>query len=165
MYGRWASTTGGVLRCATCGCAMGTNFITARGTAYYRCGRRYRLGRDACSQSKTLRAVETETMVWGFVSDVLKDPARLERGLDEMLRQEKALTASGPGDDGKTWLRQLAELETQEERLLELYLENRLDMDRYERRLAQIRHSRQNSRRRARAPKGQGRSRRTAGTR
>jgi hypothetical protein len=52
-------------------------------------------------------------MVWGFVSDVLKDPARLERGLDEMLRQEKALTASGPGDDGKTWLRQLAELETQ----------------------------------------------------
>jgi hypothetical protein len=78
-------------------------------------------------------------MVWGFVSDVLKEPARLERGLDQMVEQEKALTATGPGEDGTTWLRKLTELETQEERLLDLYLENKLDMDRYERRLAQIR--------------------------
>jgi hypothetical protein len=78
-------------------------------------------------------------MVWGFVSDVLKEPARLERGLAQMLEQEKALTATGPGEDGTTWLRKLTELETQEERLLDLYLENRLNMDRYERRLAQIR--------------------------
>jgi site-specific DNA recombinase len=136
---RFWELTGGVLRCATCGYAMGTNFITARGTGYYRCGRKYRLGSDVCSQGKTFRAVETETMVWGFVSDVLKEPARLERGLDQLVEQEKALTATGPGEDGTTWLRKLTELETQEERLLDLYLENKLDMDRYERRLAQIR--------------------------
>jgi hypothetical protein len=34
------------------------------------------------------------------------------------------------------------ELETQEERLLDLYLENKLDMDRYEKRLAQIEQAR-----------------------
>jgi hypothetical protein len=56
-----------------------------------------------------------------------------------MLEQEKAPTATGPGEDWATWLRKLTELETQEERLLDLYLENKLDMDRYERRLAQIR--------------------------
>ena len=56
-----------------------------------------------------------------------------------MVEQEKALTAKGPGEDGKTWLRKLTQLETQESFLLDLYLENKLDMDRYERRLAQIR--------------------------
>jgi site-specific DNA recombinase len=139
---RFWELTGGVLRCAGCGYAMGTNFITDRGIGYYRCGRRYRLGLDACSQSKTLRAVETEALVWGFVSDVLKEPTRLERGLDEMLKQEKALVARGPGEDGKMWFKKLTELETQEERLLDLYLENKLDMDRYEKRLAQIEQAR-----------------------
>ena len=101
------------------------------------------MGLDACSQSKTLRAVETEALVWGFVSDVLKDPTRLKRGLDEMVKQEKALVARGPGEDSKTWLKKLAELETQKERFLDLYLENKLDMDRYEKRLAQIEQARQ----------------------
>jgi site-specific DNA recombinase len=134
--------TGGVLRCAACGYAMGTNFITDRGIGYYRCGRRYRLGLDACSQSKTLRAVETEALVWEFVSDVLKDPTRLKRGLDEMVEREKALISRGPAEEGKTLLKKLAELETQKERLLDLYLENKLDMGRYERRHAQIEQAR-----------------------
>jgi hypothetical protein len=121
---------------------MGTNFIIDRGTGYYRCGRRYRLGVDACSQSKTLCAVETEALVWGFVSGVLKDPTRLELGLNRMIEQEKALRSRGSGDDSETWLKKLAELEVQEERLLDLYLEGKLEMDRYEKRLAQIKQSR-----------------------
>ncbi len=138
---RFWELTGGVLRCATCGYAMGTNFLTDRGIGYYRCGRRYRLGLDACSQSKTLRAVETEALVWEFVSDVLKDPTRLKRGLDEMVEREKALISRGPAEEGKAWLKKLAELETQKERLLDLYLENKLDMGRYEKRHTQIEQS------------------------
>jgi site-specific DNA recombinase len=139
---RFWELTGGVLRCATCGYAMGTNFVTDRGTGYYRCSRRCRLGLDACSQSKTLRAVETEAFVWEFVSDVLKDPTRLKRGLDELVRQEKELVGRGHGEDDKTWFKKLADLEIQEERLLDLYLENKLDVDRYDRRLTQIRQAR-----------------------
>ena len=41
---RFWELTGGVLRCAACGGAMATNYITPRKTGYYRCGRRYRLG-------------------------------------------------------------------------------------------------------------------------
>src|SRR5215203_2552392 len=59
-----------------------------------------------------------------------------------MVKQEKALIYRGPGEDGRTWLKKLAELEVQEERLLDLYLENKLEMDRYERHLAQIYQSR-----------------------
>ena len=101
-----------------------------------------KLHRPARSHSKTLRAIETEALLWGFVSDVLKDPTRLEHGLDEMVKQEKALVARGPGEDGKTWLKKRMELEIQKERLLDLYLENKLDMDRYERRLAQLEQAR-----------------------
>jgi hypothetical protein len=59
-----------------------------------------------------------------------------------MVKQEKALIYRGPGEDGRTWLKKLAELEIQEERLLDLYLENKLEMGRYERHLAQIKQSR-----------------------
>jgi hypothetical protein len=80
--------------------------------------------------------------VWGFVSDVLRDPIRLKHGLDEIVKQEKALTSRGPRQDAETWLKKLAELEAQEERLLDLYLEGTLEMDRYETRIAQIKQSR-----------------------
>jgi len=76
--------------------------------------------------------------VWGFVSDILKDLTRLERGLNEMLEQEKALLYRGPGEDEEVWLKKLAGLEVQEERLLDLYLENKLEVDRYEPRAAPI---------------------------
>jgi hypothetical protein len=80
--------------------------------------------------------------VWEFVSDVLKNPTRLKRGLDELVRQEKELVGRRHGEDDKTWFKKLADLEIQEERLLDLYLENKLDVDRYDRRLTQIRQAR-----------------------
>lgn len=89
---------------------MGTNFIIPREIGYYRCGRKYRLGIEACSHSKTFRAEETETLVWKFVSGILKDPARLERGLNEMLEREKALAFRGPGEEEEAWIQKLAEL-------------------------------------------------------
>ena len=63
------------------------------------------------------------------------------RGL-EMLRREKELVHRDPGDDVGVWLSKLAELDAQEERLLDLYLEAKLEADRYERRAAQIREAR-----------------------
>ncbi len=55
--------TGGVLRCAACGGAMATNYMTPRQTGYYRCGKRCRLGKYACSQGKNFRAEDTEAVV------------------------------------------------------------------------------------------------------
>jgi DNA invertase Pin-like site-specific DNA recombinase len=81
------------------------------------CGRRYRLGRQACSQGKNLRAEETEALVW-------------------------ALASRGPGEDTEGRLRKLSELDAQEERLLDLYLEGKLETDRYESRACQLRTTR-----------------------
>jgi len=139
---RFWELTGGVLRCAACGGAMATNYITPRQTGYYRCVRRYRLGEHACSQGKNIRAEETEAAVWGFVSQILKDPERLRRGIDEMLDRERALTSRSPSNDEESWLKKLSELEAQEERLLDLYLEGKLEIGRYESRISQIKQSR-----------------------
>jgi site-specific DNA recombinase len=139
---RFWELTGGVLRCAACGGAMATNYITPRQTGYYRCGRRYRLGEYACSQGKNLRAEETETAVWQFVSGILKDPTELHRGINKMLDEMKTLTSRSPSDDEENWLKKLAELESQEERLLDLYLEGKLEVSRYESRVSQLKQSR-----------------------
>src|ERR671921_1470321 len=139
---RFWELTGGVLRCAACEGAMATNYITPRKTGYYRCGKRYRLGIHACSQGKNFRAEETEAVVWSFVSRVLKSPERLRRGMDEMLDRERASSSRAPGEDEEGWLNKLSELEVQEERLLDLYLEGKLESDRYESRVSQLKRSR-----------------------
>lgn len=58
------------------------------------------------------------------------------------MEREKALVSRGPSQYEETWLKKLAELEAQEERLLDLYLENKLEVDRLESRAAQIKQSR-----------------------
>jgi hypothetical protein len=59
------------------------------------------LHRPARSHSKTLRAIETEALLWGFVSDVPNDPTRLEHGLHEIVKQEKALVVRGVREASK----------------------------------------------------------------
>jgi hypothetical protein len=121
---------------------MATTFHNFRNVGYYRCGRRFRLGTHACLQGKNFRAEEAEAVVWNFVSSVLKDPERLRRGMDEMLHRERALSSRAPGEDEEGWLKKYSELEVQEERLLDLYLEGKLESDRYESRVSQLKRSR-----------------------
>jgi site-specific DNA recombinase len=139
---RFWELTGGVLRCAACGGAMATTYQSHREVGYYRCGKRYRLGSHACSQGKNFRAEDTERDVWNFVSSVLKDPERLRSGLDEMLDREEALSSLAHNEDEEEWLKKLSELEVQEERLLDLYLEGKLESDRYDSRVRQLKRSR-----------------------
>ena len=67
---------------------------------------------------------------------------RLRSGLDEMLNREKALSSRAPGEDEEQWIKKLSEREVQEERLLDLYLEGKLESDRYESRVMQLKRSR-----------------------
>jgi hypothetical protein len=93
-------------------------------------------------KGKNFRAEETETTVWEFVSGVLKNPQRLRRGLDEMLDRERASVSQGPGEEEEVWLKKLSELEAQEERLLDLYLEGKLEAERYGARVSQLKQAR-----------------------
>lgn len=59
-----------------------------------------------------------------------------------MLEQEKKLASRRPAEEEENWLRELAELDAREERLLDLYLDNKLGADRYGSRVAEIKRSR-----------------------
>jgi hypothetical protein len=62
--------------------------------------------------------------------------------MDEMLDKERASSSRAPGEDEEGWLNKPSELEVQEERLLDLYLEGKLESDRYESRVSQLKRSR-----------------------
>ena len=46
-------------------------------------------GLEACPNKTGYRAEKVESLVWGFVSDLLKDPKRLREGLEEMIGRER----------------------------------------------------------------------------
>jgi hypothetical protein len=68
--------------------------------------------------------------------------ARSGCDMDEILARERALSSWAPGEDEEGWLKKYSELEVQEERLLNLYLEGKLESDRYESRVSQLKWSR-----------------------
>ena len=89
---------------------MATNYMTPPQTGYYRCGRRYRLGKYACSQGKNFRAEETERRVWEAVAGLLGDPEQLRADLEQMIELERDAAALGdPKWEEKVWLDKLAE--------------------------------------------------------
>jgi uncharacterized protein YukE len=59
-----------------------------------------------------------------------------------MLDEMKTLASQNPGEDEESWLKKLAELEFQVERLLDLYLEGKLEVNRYESRVLRLKQSR-----------------------
>jgi hypothetical protein len=77
--------------------------------------------------------------VRNFVSSVFKGPQRLRHGRDA--RQGKSIEFIATGEDEDSWLKKYSELEVQEERLLDLYLEGKLESDRYELRVSQLKRS------------------------
>jgi len=49
--------------------------------------------------------------VWNLVSGLLKDPARVRAGLDEMIEQERAGMRGDPDQEAASWLEKLSEVE------------------------------------------------------
>jgi hypothetical protein len=121
--------TGGVIRCAECGRAMSVNYIRAKGYGYYRCTGRYNGGiENRCSMSHTVRAEETDSQVWEFVSEILTNPRRLTRGLEKMLENERQPPM---GEDKNSWLKRLAEIDLKQKRLLDLHLDGDITTEQF----------------------------------
>jgi site-specific DNA recombinase len=121
--------SGGVIRCAECGRAMTVNHVRAKGRGYYRCAGRYNGGIESqCSMSRTVRAEEAETRVWGFVNEILTNPDRLAQGLEKMLEDERRPSA---GEDETPWLKRIAEISFKQERLLNLHLDGDITTEQF----------------------------------
>src|SRR5918994_1980530 len=80
-----------------------------RGHHYYRCPSRLHDSKDACAVSKNFRADNVEPMVWNFVSGLLRDPERVQAGLETMIEREREGLRGDPDSEAKVWLDKLAE--------------------------------------------------------
>jgi site-specific DNA recombinase len=94
----------GLIRCGSCGVAMGTH-TTRNGEKlyhYYKCYCRGDYKRGICKQ-KNIRAEEVERPVWGFVSDLLKTPEKINAGMEALIEQERAAGLRAPEKEFTAW--------------------------------------------------------------
>jgi hypothetical protein len=91
--------------------------------AYYKCSRLARFGKDGCCPNRVKtnhRAEQVEQQVWEFVSDLMKDPERLQGDLERMIELEKQGAHGDPERDAKAWLDKLTEVEAERRGYLRL---------------------------------------------
>jgi hypothetical protein len=75
---------------------------------YYRCKRATAYGPGACSK-KAIRVEKVEPLVWEFISGMLKDPERIRRGAEALIRRERDGAHTDPAREAETWEAKLAE--------------------------------------------------------
>jgi hypothetical protein len=106
---RFWELSGGIVRCGCRSWAMGTTTVSSKGLDY-RCRRRIMYGKDVCDMKKHLRADLVEPLVWECVSEVLREPERLRRGLQRMLEKEQEASAVAHEGEAHVWREKLSEI-------------------------------------------------------
>jgi site-specific DNA recombinase len=133
-----------LLTCRTCGLAMcGVTSSRASGRRqhrYYMCHGKDTLARDRvypCPQPRT-RVEELDGAVWDHVRRLLDDPATLAAQFEERARQADALDANADAA-GQKCEALLRRLDREEQRLLDAYQAEAIDLDELKQRREQIR--------------------------
>jgi site-specific DNA recombinase len=132
-----------LLTCRTCGFAMcGVTSSGAGGRRqhrYYICHGKDTLARDRsrpCPQPRT-RVEELDAAVWDHVRRLLDDPATLAAQFEEQARQAEALDAGADAASQKCEAL-LRRLDREEQRLIDAYQAEAIDLDELKRRREQI---------------------------
>jgi site-specific DNA recombinase len=132
-----------LLTCRTCGLAMfGVITSSAGGRRvhpYYMCHGKDTVARDRecrCPQART-KVDELDSVVWDHVKQLLNDPATLAAQFEEQAKQADALDADAQAVSQK-WAAQLRRLDREEQRLLDAYQAEAIDLDDLKQRREQI---------------------------
>ena len=137
-----------VVRCRVCDLAMSCHRMRGRnGTFhhYYYCAghdvlyARRAVGR--CPQ-RNLRADELDKLVWGEVRRHLEHPALIREGHTRLQAQSTSLDGDGLADEVHALEKQLAELDREEHRLLDVYQAALIDLDQLRQRQVRLRQRR-----------------------
>jgi site-specific DNA recombinase len=101
----------GILRCP-CGSGMGTQTSRSKGGSsyhYYTCVRRRKLGKICPCTQKSLVAIDAESTVWSFISDLLQDPKKISAGMETLIEQERTTGPQDAAKEAKVWKQKIAE--------------------------------------------------------
>ncbi len=136
-----------LLTCRTCGlamCGVTTSGVGGRRVhRYYMCHGKDTLARDRecrCPQART-KADDLDAAVWDHVKRLLDDPATLAAEFEERARQAEALDADAHAA-GQKCEAQLRRLDREEQRLLDAYQAEAIDLVELKQRREQIRERR-----------------------
>jgi site-specific DNA recombinase len=132
-----------LLTCRTCGLAMFgvTHHATDRQPEhrYYQCHGKDRVVRDRdhrCPR-RAVKADELEAAVWGHIKQLLNDPAMLLEQFEAFARQADDKAADSRAAEQK-WEARLRQLDREEQRLLDAYQAEALDVAELKERREQI---------------------------
>jgi site-specific DNA recombinase len=143
--------SGGILRYGACGRSMTStrhrrtprsNYLN-----YYRCCGRRDKGKDACSQTKGVRAEVIEEMVWSLVSDLLKNPEQLRADLDALIAFERDIARDDPEHEAKAWLNKLAKMDCKRSGFQDMAAEGLITFDELRAKLTALEETRKTAQR------------------
>jgi site-specific DNA recombinase len=102
----------GLLRCS-CGWRMSTHTTSSSGRStdyhYYVCKQRKRRKQACGCTQRGVKATEAESAVWEFISDLLRDPEHVRRGMERLIEQERLERARDPEHEAEVWAQKIAE--------------------------------------------------------
>ncbi len=155
---RFWELSGGIIRCGVCGNRMQTRHYLPKGEHeyfYYRCRKYHQYGDAGCDHRKSHRADKIEAAVWEFVSGLLQQPERLQQGLDEMIKQERAAMRGDPEQAVKAWLAKVAEVEQERRGYLRLAAKGHMNDEELDKALSELEDTRKTAEGELRAIQGQ----------
>ena len=146
---RYWELSGGILHCGVCGWRMRTSVSHKRGSSnryfYYHCNKRHHTA-EACPNRKNYRAGELEARVWGFVSDLLKEPERLRTGIEKMIEHKREAMHGNPDQEAKAWADKLSEVERRRARFQDMAADGLIDFEELRAKLAALEETRETAR-------------------
>jgi site-specific DNA recombinase len=101
----------GILRCS-CGARMQTkttNPEKRKTYHYYICAERNRLRRMCGCRQPAIRVEDIESVIWGFMSGLLRDPERIRAGMNRLIEEERATRRGDLGGEARAWSEKLEE--------------------------------------------------------
>jgi hypothetical protein len=90
---------------------------------------------------------EGASQIWGFVSDLLKDPKRLREGLEELVEREREGVQGDPDREAKAWANKLAAADDKRSRLQDMAAEGLITFDELGAKLEALEEEREHARR------------------
>ena len=151
--------SGGVLFCSGCGRRMrGTSVFdpkTGRRYFYYECTRLRNADSHHCgAKIQRVRADVLEPRIWSFISGLVRDPARLQSGLQAMIEEEERSSRGDPEREVRLWHYKLREAERMRSGYQDLAAKGLLTYEELGEKLAALEDTRNTARRELEALRG-----------
>jgi hypothetical protein len=67
------------------------------------------LGKICTCTQKSLAAIDAESKVWAFISDLLQDPEKISAGMETLMGQERATGPQDAAKEAKVWKQKIVE--------------------------------------------------------